>query len=263
MARTLMSYGYLCRSAAETRETTISHLAGVAEHYPKTLDVMLRLPYFTGHPAPAPNPDTPDAEYLWWCLDHYVGLGYSCSALFGLWQRGFYAEAAVVLRQVLEVFVQLRYFNERRSELRAHLTNVRRVRFRKMFDALSPGYYEKYYGQMLSGVAHGGLPSAALRLDLNKPGYSPGCKYDEQTATWVLNQLTPLLFGLLHFFPIFFPGFEGAADDETQRLRGSAMAWLSRVMRNHSETHPASRTWFERIGALIGWVPDQPNKGTE
>jgi len=185
-----MTYEVLLETALETQAITQAKFAGAAEHYPRALDVLLRLPSFCG------SSSTPDDDWFpWWCYTQYCAVGSSTVSLFDLWQRGFYVEAAVLLRHVLEIFVQVRYFHSHRSALRLHLKGEKRVVFKTMFEALAPGYYDRYYGKMLSGVAHGGLPSTTMRLDLSKGQRAPvirGCSYNETMATWVLNQLTPI-----------------------------------------------------------------------
>ena len=73
---------------------------------------------------------------------------YSFRAVSALAYRGYNPEGYVVLRHILEVFVQLRYFSIHRDLLRPHLeakSAKGRVKFKTMFEEFSPGYYDDYY----------------------------------------------------------------------------------------------------------------------
>jgi len=247
-----MTYEYLLQTALTTEAVTRRELQ--TERHLEALDVLLRFPSFCG------GSSTPDDDWFpWWCSMQYCAVGHSTASLFDLWQRGFYVEATVLLRHVLEVFIQVRYFHGHRSELRNHLTSTERknrVRFKTMFELFAPGYYDQYYGLLLSGVAHGGLPSTTMRLDLSKGQQATailGNAYNEKYATWVLNQLTAVLFGLLKLFPEFFPQYPDLVDTESSQARIASLQWLSQVMSSHRQGQPRSASWYESIEKLVCW----------
>jgi hypothetical protein len=250
--RGFMTYERLLQAALATEAVTRRKLP--MERHLKALDVLLRLPSFCGG---SPTPD--DDWFPWWCYTQYCAVGHSAASLFDLWQRGFYVEATVLLRRVLEVFIQVRYFHGHRSELRPHLTSKtrkERVLFKTMFETFAPGYYHHHYGEMLSGVAHGGLPSTTMRLDLSKGQQAtviPDTTYNERLATWVLNQLTPVLFGLLKLFPEFFPQYSDLVDTESSQARIASLQRLSEVMSSHRQGQRQSAPWYESIEKLVCW----------
>jgi hypothetical protein len=119
-----------------------------------------------------------------------------------------------------------------------------------MFDQVSPGYYENYYG-LLSSVAHGRLGATAFRVDDANTRVLVGCHYDEFSATMVLNNLHPLLLGLLHLFPRHFPEYDRRADMQMRQARDEGMGWLKRAFEAHLAEHPRSAQWHRMMRRLI------------
>ena len=62
---------------------------------------------------------------------------YTVRTIWILWERAYYAEAAIVVRHRLETFVQVRYFLDHKDKLQSHLTATSqsgRVSCKVMFD---------------------------------------------------------------------------------------------------------------------------------
>ena len=129
-----MSTAYLLSSELRTARATFDVYSGTIESLPGILDSLLRLPYFVDHPA---DPETVESGFHSWCFGRYVQAPYTVRTIWILWERAYYAEAAIVVRHLLETFVQVRYFLDHKDKLQSHLTATSqsgRVSCKVMFD---------------------------------------------------------------------------------------------------------------------------------
>src|SRR5215213_11095444 len=132
------------------------------------IDVMLMLPYFNGTLEPI-NIDRGNWQH--YCVGQYAQSSYTFMSAYHLWRKAYYLETSILLRHLLEVFVQMRYFEKHPESLLKHMTGRSqndRVRFVKMFDELSPGSYKPIYSEVFSTYAHGSA-NMIFRADLTPP----------------------------------------------------------------------------------------------
>jgi hypothetical protein len=242
----------LLSSEARVLQTTEVEASAFLRNYPGAMDLMFNLSYFWGE---LPPPDTPRGLFAFFASSNYLQAPYTAWALFDIWKRGYYLESSILLRNLLEVLVQLRYFHRHPDRLEAHLHPERAsVRFADMFEDVAPGYYRKYYGQLLSAFAHGKGGQLYFRYDHADPNnrrIRMGCEYDRDHMSWVINQLGPLLFGFLSFFPIFFPANTVASDDTISYDLADAIRWLESGMRVHRTGFSQSEPWYQVLDRLI------------
>lgn len=251
MTGRLMNYNGLLATEQSTNAITESRLAGITDNFPCIWDALSHLAYYCGK---SPDTDTPDGVFHSWCRAHYVRITYSFRSAYLLCFLGYYLESVIVLRHIIEVFAQIRYFDKHRSELEDHWKRTKIVRFKAIFDSLSPGYYEKFYGRQLSSLAHGGLGTSMFRFECYSPTESRtvmGSEYNEMLATYILIQIIAMLYGFLSYFPKFFPQFDLIADSDTKDARQDAMQWLEKCMNSHKTEYPKSHAWFQHIDKII------------
>lgn len=258
----LMSYAYLLQSRAQTAARTDHELNGFARRFPQAIDCLLKLPYWID------SDPTPDI-YRGWAHGAYVDAGHSFAALYHLFRVGFYLEAHVLYRHLLEVLVQVRYFASHRDKSMAHfippefqgserprldalrdaMPKRHPVQFRQMFEYLAPGYYEHYYA-MDSEFAHGGVGRGHFRHDHHAGVVTLGCQYDEKHAGALVNYATALLYGFLRQFPEAFPKWKA---NEAGPLYSDALNSLDEILRPNWALHPESRPWLSATAKLTGW----------
>jgi len=233
-------------------EATESEAAAILRNYPGLIDVMFNLPYFHGD---LPAPETPDGLFAFFADSHYLQVPYTAWSLFDIWKRGYYLESGILLRSLLEILVQLRYFHTRADQLESHLHPERSsVRFATMFDAVAPEYYRKYYGLLLSSFAHGKGGQMYFRYDRSDPTnhrIRMGNEYVRDHMSWVLNQLLALVFGFLNLFPGFFPANTLGSNAAIESDRQDALRWLENAMRAHRTGFPQSEPWYEILDRII------------
>jgi hypothetical protein len=194
-------------SSERSQEEFAAKLAGLAEWYPRSVDALLKMNYYRGKLSP---PGTDRGRFEFFASSHYEQIPYTLWAVYDLMSRGFYLEASILVRSLLEILIQLRYFDACPAALPPDISGIKdrskRVRFKTMFDSLAPGFYERYYGNLYSGIAHGKGWQMLFRFRSANDQFSVvyGNSYDEEKATFVANSALPLILGFLLRFTTAF-----------------------------------------------------------
>lgn len=241
----------ILKSEKITAIASQSRLKGIYDNLPRIIDVQFKLPYFVGK--------LEDAESIWgefqsYCYIHYVQTPYTCWIIYSLYQKGYYLESVILYRHLLETFIQMRYFQKYTDKLNDHIKGEKRVQFKHMFEEFSKGYYGKYYGVLLSGAAHGVLMKSLFRFikpPKNQPDTIMGCQYIEAHATYVINQLIPLILGFFNFYSGFFPNNAIFTDTSFNKSVNESMEWLKKAIDSHKKTYPDSNEWISHIENFI------------
>ena len=194
-----MTYQYLLDTQAATAEQTSQRVRGVSLNMPSVLDALFQLSYM--HRL---KPD--ETGFLSWAHHMLVGAPYTAADLYALWLRGSYLEAVILLRHLVEILVQLRFYRENRETFLSHIRwdmqrrgvappptgpHPQRPKLKTMFDKVAPGFYEPHYGQQLSSTAHAGMNATLYRSELTpdpEPVHQhiPGAHYQERNASYQL-----------------------------------------------------------------------------
>ena len=148
-------------SAKVAKWQTFRHSRAIDGDISRAIDVLCKLPYFIGEKL-EPKDAAKSVRSL--CYVHYVQAPYTFRSLLTLYQQGYYLEAIVLYRHLLEVFVQLRYFHDHPEEYTAHILNSPRVSFKKMFESFSSGFYASHYSRQYSEAAHGIIQKSYFRF---------------------------------------------------------------------------------------------------
>jgi hypothetical protein len=166
-----------------------------------------------------------------------------------LTERGFYLESALLVRHILEVFVQLRFFNKYKEKLNEYVLKKRRITFKTMFDEFNPELYSKMYFA-LSEAAHGNFGSAVYRTTYKSATEGTiimGSIYNEMFSNYILNQLIPLIYGTLNFIPVFFHQYRDLVPNDIESNREASILELKKMM----DSPPKSEEFLKDIKPLI------------
>jgi len=252
-----MNHDYLLETEAATEATFGNRLPKYQQRLVNYIDTLFALGYLVDGQGPDPEDWFP---YIAW--ERVVLMPYTFRAVSTLAYRGYNPEAYVLLRHVLEAFVQLRYFSVHRNLLRRHLeakTSKDRVSFKTMFEEFSPGYYRKYYS-IASGVAHAGMHLSVISGMTKDPAlmtlHPPyGCEFNEKKASMVVNQSWILMLGFLIQIPNWAPSYQenvSAKDPSVEERRLAAIDELQEWRTGHRGMFPKSHDWIDKSAALIG-----------
>lgn len=233
-------------SGESVRVQTESALAGIRQRTEPAINCLLQLVECTG--SQSEQEDARASE--WWAQATYLSAGHTSVALGDMLHRGFYLESAILLRHLTELLVQVRYFERHTKVVLQHLSAKRsrdRVKFQSMFDEVAPGYYRTYYS-LASSMAHGGVGSTMLRVDMTASKGRFGCHYDSDHCTLVANSWAAILHGFLTSFEFTFPQMkldEASGAKLLASIAGLA-GWLEAAWREH----PKSHDWLRTLGRL-------------
>jgi hypothetical protein len=206
------------------------------------------------------NPESPEGVFHWWASERARQSPFTMRAFIVLWERGHYIECISILRQLMESFVQLRYFVANRGALHDHLMATGqkgRVQFKTMFEAVSPNFYDRQYGRIFSGIAHSGMALSTM-FDWVPPvgdNFAKSlpktlCTFSERSAAMTANVLALLASGFLQHYPSWFPTYTGTQDGtETLRLETLAMF---REFRRGIRSTARSTEMYDLWDRLIG-----------
>jgi hypothetical protein len=229
-----------------TKIATERAVAGAALHIPAAVDVLIQLPRF----ARAERSVQGEQPFRFWAVSAYVNAAHTSWALYDLWRSGLYYESTILLRNLTESLVQLRYFETHMADVLQLLDEktVRKFKFKTMFEAVAPGYYDKWYG-LMSSVAHGRMGATVFRIDDTR--IAMGAGYNESLASFVMNQFDPILLGLLRHFPRHFPGYASAVDSGLEARRVAEVAWLQSAFDAQVAQFPRSMGWAGLFRPLV------------
>ncbi len=250
-----MRYNKLIHGESQTILMTQSRLPGADEKITLIIDLLLQLMYHTG---PKKSVDTPEGIYHSYCWYQYYQAPYSFRACSILFTAGYYLEASFIVRFLIENFVKMRYLQNHKQQtdnVWAGKKGKKTITIKAIFEEISPGYYEKYYGRHLSGFIHGNLASSTLHFNFNAPTdiqlRGQGQYYDERNAGMVINNFIAIAYGYLKWFPKFFPnGFPTLKHDLSDEYK-KTLQWIEKWISGNKETYPKSREWYSKLEKII------------
>lgn len=198
------------------------------------------------------EPDCAGSWFEFYTRSAYAQIGYSIKGVLTLLQRAYYMESLILVRHLLEVVVQLRFFNESPESLRPHLEDKHRISLRRMFERFAPGFYDETYGLVLSGVAHGKHGAMLFRLDRKSAEIRSGCFYDGRSAALVIYYLLSLVAALFTFYRSFV---RAEIAEEVWADIDDYHAWFRRSLRDQIQLNPESESWYAEVFQLLGLEP--------
>ena len=243
-----LGLNYIAMSEKAVKRYTKSYLKGIDENVPNTIDLIFKLSYFIGETAD-PESDIGATQSI--CRIQYLQSPYSLWSIFKLYEEGYYLEAQVLYRHVLEAFIQSRYFHKHPSKLIDHIKGTKRVNFSVMFNEFSPGYYKLYYKKFISEAVHGLAIKDIYRVDRKNSRTILGLEFSEDLASTIINQLVPLLYGFLNGFPVFFPQNNLIENPAINKAFVDSKNWLEYAIDSHTKSNPHSVIWINHMKELI------------
>lgn len=220
------------------------------EHYRTIIDYSLKAPYFMGQLEPL---GTIPGNFQAFCSDSYDQAGRTFWAIFDLVQKGFYLEANIIYRYLLEALIQLKYFYKYPNKLTEYLNGTKRgrVTLKTMFEEFSASrLYTDQYG-LLSSITHGKV-AAAIFLFESTTGprrSSMGCEFSQEHSSVVITQMTALLLGYYKHFEVFFP--KNTLNNEDLRLYNAAVQWMELHIEDHKKANPGSFNLYDDMEKII------------
>lgn len=238
---------HIIESEARTQTTTRKTLQGIRDNIPDIINLLCKSAYFFGE---LDDVNTSRGYHQSMCCTHYFQIPYSFWVLYDLYEKGHYLEANIIIRHLVEAFIQIKYFNKYPERVEKQFI---RKNFKAMFDEFAPGYYEDYY-HLLCDAAHGVLFKDLCRVDRKvKPEgrVRMGCEFNVFFATAVINCCVVLLYGFLNIYEVVFPKSTINNDELVYQLLQDRKAWLMSAMESHRKKNPKTEDWYEYFFKMI------------
>jgi hypothetical protein len=224
------------------QQLTREKLGGFCAYFNRAIDLLIRLYYRIPR---IEDVNTLNGNYLSHVSYSFYMSIFTFRACFVLLERGYYLEANILCRNLIEVFVKMRYFEKHKEKLETfeqpHIGKGPSVTFKTMFDEVLPGYYDIEYRWMLSHMAHGGVGARIFKIDFKSATdryADTGVFYKERWASLVMNNLTNYIFGYIRFYKHIYPQVIRSSDEVT--------------LHELKEIEDISKTSFEQHIALKG-----------
>lgn len=197
----LFSLDLLNQQETLTKAATYQKVRGWCDFASSAMDVLLKLLHFTDEF----DVNTQEGEYKSYCWFHFERIAYTFKAAYNLCLTGYYPEASILLRTIMETFVKTKYLQNHKDLLQGAWGLDRfPVRYKDMFDEVAPGCYEDY--SLLCEFAHGyGIGILSRFRGMRPPILRHGVEYSEDDASFVMNRFGPYLLAYLHFIVQVFP----------------------------------------------------------
>ena len=242
----LMNYDYLLHTESETIQESSNRHPAWFDCYDELINCMFQVVYYVGEEKEI---ESDDGYYMAFAHSQLLQLPYSVRAVSILLERGFYLESAQLVRHILEVFVQLRFFNKYRERLNKYVQNKEKITLKTMFNEFNTKLYSTMYFA-LSEAAHGKFGSTVYCTIYKTPTEGTtimGSVYNEMFSHYILNQLIPLIYGIFNFIPVFFRYYNDLVPSYIELNRISALNELKKMM----DSPPKSEEFSKDINPLI------------
>jgi hypothetical protein len=241
-----MNFGYLLKTESETVKVSNDKHPGWFSYYEELINCLFQVAYYVGEEK---DVESDDGYYIAYAHNQLLKLPYTVRSVSILLERGYYLEAALLVRNILEVFVQLRFFNKYRNRLNKYVLKKDKITLKTMFSEFNPELYSQMYSA-LSEAAHGGFGSIVYRTAYKSATNGEtimGSVFNEIFSNYLLNQLIPLIYGVLNFIPVFFRHYKNLVPTDIELNRTSALNVLKEMM----DSPPKSEEFLKDIQPLI------------
>ncbi len=242
----LMSFEYLLQTESESTIESYDKHSDWFDYYNEVIDCLFQISYYVGEEK---DIESDHGYFMAFAHSQLLKLPYSVRAVTILLEKGFYLESAQLVRHILEVFVQLRFFNKFKERLNKYVLKKEKITLRTMFSEFNSNLYNTMY-YALSEAAHGGFGSSVYRTIYRSATDGTtimGSKYNEMFLNYLLNQLIPLTYGTINFVPEFFRYYKEIVPENIETNRQAILEILKNVM----NTPPKSEEFLKDIKPLI------------
>lgn len=195
--------------------------------------------------------------FYYHCRQVYFNLPYSLEALNIIFDRGYYLESSALLRNFYENLIKLLYLKNNPESVSKHLipeNSKDRQQFKTMFDFCSKGLYEYIYKNQLSEFAHGGIGASTFRTKLIPPNFTEwilGNYWNEVHATYIVNQLVPILYAFTLHIPYIFPDYDENNNLKIEQDRNKHLDWLEKCYQSQKSSFPEYQKYSDLMDQII------------
>ena len=246
MSTKLIDIDWIEETKSYVKEQTLHEYGKGYDIITDTIDIFFNLSHFLNESI---DPETEEGVFSHIAYSTYLRLPYTLYSILNKWLEGFYLESIVLLRHIIEGFVCLRYFSNNMNHTKQHYIAKKasdRTTFRKMFDKISPGFYQELYGKIYSNFAHGGVITIGTRVDYQSPTEGEvymGCKFHNIYCKLILDQITVFSYGYLCYLDEFFPTIDTRTSSDLRKTFNKKISELKNILNEKRSSQETEDTW--------------------
>lgn len=230
---------------------TKSRLAGFYVKSLEGIDLLIHLIYSI---PSRPIEETPGYQYFSYVHAWFYMAVFTLRACVLLLSRGYYFEASLLNRNLIEVLVKIRYFSNHKEDL-GKFENIDalkrgypKMNFRQMFDEVLPGYYQEY--RMSSHMAHGGIGARLMKIKYHSATSADadtGVFYNEWRAGHTVNVFVVYFLGYIRFYKKLFPEVVTKLPSDVRDKLAEIEAWYERNIQQHIKLKGGENSWHRAV----------------
>ena len=243
----LMNFKFLLKTEIDTFNKSEKEILSWQQNYESILNTFFQFIYFVGDEK---DPKSIDGMFLTFTHTHYLKIPYTIRATTLLLETGYYAESALLVRNLFEVLVQLRYFQLNKNLLNEYVLKTKKTSYRTMIAYFNDNLYTTVY-HALSTISHAEFGSTIFRTNYKSPSEGKtimGCEFNKMFYHFNMNILTAILYGLLNFIPAFFNQYLQNVPKNIEEQRKKCVIEVDKIL----NSEPKSIALLKDISALIG-----------
>ncbi len=245
----MFNYEMQVQSEVKAEEEISIKLNGYYGIFPEIIDLSFALYEYKGE---IENVDTVYGGFQSRATIDYSHMPYTLNSIFKLTNSGYYFEAQILVRQLFETLVQLRYFHENPEKFESHITD-KPISLKKMINSIDSGtLYENYRVQSM--YAHG-FATKYIQRHFKEEGKDPilavGNFYHEDNCTIVLNHLFDILLGMLNLYDKLFYNNIIEGNKALADIRKKIINFCVEGRKSHVKKFPSSKRFHKDMGSLI------------
>jgi hypothetical protein len=237
------------KSEIDTELYTSQRLNGYYKFYPKVIDLLFSLQYEQGDMQ---DVNTDYGSFQGRADVDYSQLPYTFNSIFMLINKGYYLEATILVRQVFETLVQLRYFHKNSNIMTEHILG-KYISFKDMMNDITTKDIYRHY-RTLCSYSHGFIMKdlqRTFREDKDNPTRILGNFYNEQNCTIVTNFIFDLLIGVLLLYKEIFDCNTLDKSEEVSKLYSDILVWCLGGRESHKRENVDSIKFHDNMDGLI------------
>lgn len=250
------NYQQLIRDEQVSLNTTTDTLAGYMKIVPRFISLLVQL----SHHHSSDNhyqENSKEHFYNQFCFYTYFHLPFTIRSIMLLTNRGYYNEASQLIRHIFELAVKIKYCTKYMDRTEAVWLNNdykgQKITITRMFESVVPGLKDKY--GLLSGFTHGGSSTNMFKVDYGRKigdqvRVRTGTFYDEDGASFVINQIYAYLHILFRQFKTSFPETYIALPENILAELDTCIKICEQARQDHIDVRPQSQNWYRALDQL-------------
>ena len=190
---------------------------------------------------------------------HYYRVTLTFLATYKLLLNGYYTEAAILLRSIVETFVKLKYlYSQKDIELitlafaghKGWNGKKFNISYENQFDKVAPGLYRFY--RQLCDMAHGAISAILLKTDWKSSGLilDEGLLFKDLESSFIVNQYSAYLLAHIEFMSVVYPEIKDNQPDQYAAQYHKTLTILWSFM-DQVSTKEKNKPWYDAVKNLI------------